>query len=316
MTQSSNGFEGQTVGTAITPANSAASGDALSVVSASGTLVYDSVAAHGTRSAKITPVASSSSGLTYGSAAAPVGGTSFAARATFRMDTLPTESVPLIQVTNDGSTRVASIGIDSTGRIQIRDSATVSTGPSAKAFPTGAYVTLEIWGVIGASAEFHGRAYTGDSPIAANILYQLDTTTANTLSIATRTVVFGKFLATAWATPFNVDDLAIDNAATGYLGPAAPFAKVTVTGSQGLPVHVPRTDGSGGETLTATVSVGNGTGSYTYAVLIEQCASADFTSSAVTTVADTRGTYQASPTFTYAPTVIAYYRVTPFALPA
>jgi hypothetical protein len=256
MTVRGNTFEGGTSGATFTAAGSGGtSGDAFQFVSANGTFVYSNVTpAHGALCLKITPVATFPSGVTYGTSPAPVGGTAFAARACIRFDSLPTESNPVIAVTSDGSTRMMSIGLEQTGKVQIRDSATVLfTSASPNLIAAGTWYTFEIWGTVAAgTAQFHGRVYAGDNP-TVNVIASYDSTTANTGTLPVQTIVFGKFLSTNWATSFEIDDARIDNAATGYIG---PFGSVAPTVSAVL--SPPSAQSGAVRTLTMTISNGNG----------------------------------------------------------
>jgi hypothetical protein len=255
VTRWQNNAEGGTVGATVTGANSGgASGDAFTIVGSGGSITYDSVnAAHGTRTIRVVPVASSGSGVGWGTSGSPLGGTTFAARCSFRIDQLPPDSNPVIAITNNGSTRLASIGFEQTGRFQFRDTATVLyTSTSPALMPATTQVTLETWGTIASAAEFHCRAYTGDNP--GNIIAQFDTSAANTGTLPNYSVVFGKFLAsTGWATGYNIDDLVFDNALAGYIGPATSGA--TVTGGV-----TPQT-ATTGVARTATFNMVNSSGS-------------------------------------------------------
>lgn len=75
---------------------------------------------------------------------------------------------------------------------------------------------------------------------------------------------------------------------------------------------VPRSDGTNGTQVTATVSTTGGNGNArTYAIVIQYSANGNFTDTV--TFLDTTTAYQSSPTFTFTPLNVGAYRVTPWA---
>ncbi len=74
---------------------------------------------------------------------------------------------------------------------------------------------------------------------------------------------------------------------------------------------VPRTDGTNGTSVLASITTtGGNSNAKTYAVLIQYSANGNFTDT--TTYLDTTGTYTSSASFTFTPGAVGSYRVTPY----
>lgn len=253
MAVKTNSFEGGTNGTGITSGNSGgASGDAFDflVIGTGATVTFDNTrAAHGTLSARVTPTASQTANGNWQG----LNTTDFAIRKYIYLTAATTDDTYWFRSSNaGGGTRLVSLHGDSAGRLVLRTpSATVWTSTST--VPLNQWVRIEMYAHIGTG--------TTDGKVAA-AFYSADSTTPidsftnNALNMGTTAIDqigFLKYNNQAYATAFWVDDLRIDTAATGLLGPVGSNAAPTVNPPAAQRIA---TGNTASMTMTATDSDG------------------------------------------------------------
>jgi hypothetical protein len=230
MTTKQNTFEGGSVGTTISSGNSGgASGDAFDQVSigAGSGIVFDNAqVAHGSKSAKITPAAGVSDVLLWSLSTNRV-----AARASFYLTALPTADLWLMSAYSSG-VRVATFHINAAGKLRVDDaSGTTGVWTSAATMPLNQEVRCEHFLIAGSSSSngTHKFAfYLGDSTTPVETVY-LSTAANIGAGLTITDYRIGKINTGPYATAFWVDDPAVNDAATDFIGPVGVAATSPVT---------------------------------------------------------------------------------------
>lgn len=234
MTVKSNNFEDGTLATAISAINSGgASGTPFSSVA--GSSVYDNTQSmHGSLSAKLTPTASTSTQFNYSGLAT----SGLAARMYVYMTALATADTWILDF-RANSVRAVTFHLNSAGHLRL-DNAAGTTGiwTAANTFPLNQWVRIELYAVVGSTTTngtIVGGYYLGDSTSPIEAIYSHTGTENAGAGVPFNLLEIAKCNSSNYATPFWVDDVAYDDAATGLLGPAttplAPTAAFTDTTS-------------------------------------------------------------------------------------
>jgi len=264
MTRYSNSFDGGTTSVAISPANSGGgSGTAFDGVNATGaaTVLYDNThSAHGSLAAEFSP-ASDGLAFVYWNLTA-------ANRVAAHIYMYVTKNEQLGRILwfgVNGSTRIASLTVNPSGTVRIEDQ-TGSAGihDTTATLTPNAWTRLEIDVTVGTTTSngvINFAMYAGDSTTPT------DTFTTSTANLGTTTI--GRVQTGAYtsvtASPFWIDDFAVDNAPTGFIGPVSNTPPtVTLPASQDVAA-------SGAVSVTATANDPDGSiASYAWAVLADQ----------------------------------------------
>ena len=261
MTARNNNFEGGTYGATVTAAGSGgASGDAFTAVGigVGGALAYDSTrAAHGTLSAKLTGGTTDAINVFCDITAS----TRFAVRAYFYLTALPTADHWLIAMyAADHTTRLLSMHINGAGKLRLSDlSGTTGVWTAAATMPVNQWVRIELYGSCGSTttnATVKGGVYLADSTTPIEAIYSSTVANLGTAQQFGRATI-GKANSSAFATPYWVDDIKVDDTATGLLGPVVTS---TVTNSQADAAIVTATGTpAAGGTLAYSIAQTSGT---------------------------------------------------------
>lgn len=217
MTRLNNSFEGGTTGAIITAANSGGtSGDAFSAPYDAGSAPTFSTTnpAHGTKSMS-SPLGTGYAYVEYDFTAATV----VAIRAYLTVDAVSTIDDRVIRFFT-GTTESTGLRINGAGKLRAYDAATTLwTGTSNLA--TNTVLRLELYVVCGTgNATVQGAYYLGDSTTPVE---SFNISTATTTAASFTSVRIGKSLGSAVSANHWWDDIALETAATGLLGPyAAP----------------------------------------------------------------------------------------------
>lgn len=268
MTLFKNNFEGTASGTSLATGQ-AGSGDSFNSVAPTNgsTMVYDNTRAmHGTQSLLITPSSTGQARFDYSASSA----TAMAAKAYVYLTAAPTADTYLVSLLNTAAGRVLSFSIGSSGRLRIFDGSGGGTAvwTAAATMPLNQWVRLELYGVVGGTATtgtVKAAAYLGDATTPIETVY-LANGTGNMGTTALRGAAFGKYQASSpYATAFWMDDVAVNDAATDFIGlggntaptvTAGAAASVAPNAAFSLPFTA--TDAEGDTlTRTATAVAGN-----------------------------------------------------------
>lgn len=218
-------YEGGTVGVA--PATSSTMPGPYQI---QGTVTFDSAqAAHGTRSVKHVATSGDVVGVYYGNSSnLNFASTALAVRAYFYLPAVPTAAVNLLSVYSSTDTRAAVVGINASGKLYIRDSVSSSLVAGTVNVSANTWVRLELYVTAGTSgATVNAAMYAADSTTATDTVSSSAGNTATTLS----SLRVGKENYSSYADTYWVDDVAIETAATGFVGPlvnAAPSVNAGV----------------------------------------------------------------------------------------
>jgi len=218
MTTKANGFEGGNPGDTLAPGNlGGASGDAPDQVLATGQFVFDAAhPAHGSMAAKVSGVG------TTGYLQYVVNGAVVAARQYLYLTELPTSDQYAMRFYNTaGSANVAILKWISTGALRLTDSAGTTKWTSSAVFPVGSVIRLDAyvnvttnsfqvaWAPLDAAATQDSTLLTGAVFGGVNVT-RVDVGPRVTGGTATSTAI-------SW-----VDDVKIDDAASGFITPGVP----------------------------------------------------------------------------------------------
>lgn len=255
-----NHFEGQTDGVAITAANSGTFGDdAFDTVSASGgiTVTYSTTASmHGTVAARFGSGNAATSGLVgYANYSA----TQLVQRSYFRFSALPTASDLVITQFRSSSAQLFAVRLRTDGKVgvDLPDGSTLATSTYTLSLNT--WYRVESAAVVGASGGIVADVYAGDSTTSLGRLGAL--TGINTGTAPMVAARWGKITSAASVNTFHIDDVAVQDGTSTYLGPYAgggPTAAGTGTNGVWTIDMAASTAGNGG-TLTYTISPTTGT---------------------------------------------------------
>ena len=217
MTLFKNGAEGQTNGTAVTTGNSGASGDAFGVLS--GTVTYDNAhAAHGSLGFKLSPASGSNASVVFGSGVSGLTGTSYSSRFYIYLTAFPPGSTEIWRSNAASASLLSRVSINASGQFvtAYNNGATTTLWTSVSTIPVNTWVRVETYTVLGSGGQFQAAFYNGDSTTA------IDSGGGTGLTINAgplQTVSFGKYGTDAHANAFWLDELAVNNSATGFMGP-------------------------------------------------------------------------------------------------
>lgn len=206
-------YEGGTVGN--TPTTSSTMPGPYQI---QGTVTFDNAqAAHGTRSVKHVATSGNVVGVYYGNSSnLNFASTAIAVRAYFYLPATPADSVNLLSVYSSTDTRAAVVGITAAGKLYIRDSASSSLAVGTVNIPANTWVRLEMYATAGTSgATINAAMYNFDSTTPLDAVWSSAANTATTLS----SLRVGKENYSGYAATYWVDDVAIETAASGLIGP-------------------------------------------------------------------------------------------------
>lgn len=206
-------YEGGTVGN--TPTTSATMPGPYQI---QGTVTFDSAqAAHGTRSVKHVATSGNVVGIYYGNSSnLNFSSTAIAVRGYFYLPGVPSDVVNLLSVYSSSDARAAVVGINASGKLYIRDSASSSLAAGTVSITANQWIRIEMYATAGTSgATINAAMYADDSTTP------LDTVTSSTANTATTlsSLRVGKENYSGYAATYWVDDVAIETAASGYIGP-------------------------------------------------------------------------------------------------
>jgi hypothetical protein len=255
LTVKLNSFEGGTSGVGLThsPTNNTggASGDQFTtiVLGTGSAITFDTAhAMHGTLAGKLAPAASGAARIDYDNLSTNTLGVALY----YYFTANPTDDTYICQF-NSSAGRVVSLHLASGGTLKLRDFATASTAniwASTSTIPLNQWVRIEVWAQVGtttSNGQIKVAYYLGDSTTATGstslTAQDLQTTPLTRFS-------FGKFNASAYATPFWVDDPRYDDTATDLIGPTPAGTPPTVSATSIVTVASGST-----ATLSATASV-------------------------------------------------------------
>ena len=240
----------------------------------------------------------------------------FSASADFFFDGSPAAVGTWLQVLGYTTGTICQVNMTTSRTLAATNAAgSAVSGMTTAALSTGKWYTVVVSGNISAGTlqldVYEGTATAGPASTATAFASVSGTgVTLNTNSSAAGRFVAGKFTAGANMSSYSLDNIQINFGSATPLKPYDP-ATATVTASLGgSPAHIARSDGTGADTFTITLTGANTSGTVTYALKIEKCATSDF-ASGVTVVQDGT-TYQSSNVFTYTPTEVCYWRFTPY----
>lgn len=250
MTTQQQHYEGQANGTGVTVANSTTYGDSpsSSVSTTNGTVAYSSdVSMHGTRSIKLT-MNSGATSMNLWNALGGISTTSCAGRLYFNLGAYPSSAVRFLSIRTSASTgaEVGGMNINPNGTIATTDTSGVYLNQSSS---TTQVLALNTWyrvemamNVSATAGQYKTAVYAGDSTSA-----YYSYTSANTLNTGTTNIseirVGHVSTAGTFANPWYLDDFAIADGTTAFLGvytPSGPsintsvvpgYAKLDATGS-------------------------------------------------------------------------------------
>ena len=272
MTAFRNTSEGGTLAAGVTTGNSGgASGDAYKYVGINGsgaTIVFDGThPAHGTKSLKFTPVSGSTEQVQFGgSGVDSLASTIPAVCAYYYFTALPTDATGIMFFYDEVGTRRASVHIDGTGKLYVRDSGSTALWTAASALPTAAQIRVEmrIKVLTATTGEIYFAYYLGDSTTAVGTF---TVTSANLGTGNIGSIPIGKLSNSTYATAFWVDDFAVETAATAFIGPAntAPVlsipASISAAGSATATLNISVTDDGSIASYTTTIASAKSTAS-------------------------------------------------------
>lgn len=251
MTTQNMHFEGQTNGTGVTIANSTTYGDSpASLVEVSnGTVNYSTdTSLHGTRSAAL----AMTSGATACLLDIGLGGmnsATVAARAYMKLTSAPSSASRIMQLRSTGSKELGGFNFNANGTVAVVDLSGVAVSTSSATTqvisPTAWYRFEYVWKISATAGSYKAAVYVGDSTSAW--FSYTSATNLNTGTANIGEVRFGKAsnsgtLAGAW----YLDDIAVDDAGTSFIGPYVPggptvataitpgYAKLDATGSRAI----------------------------------------------------------------------------------
>lgn len=256
-------FEGQTSGTTVGVANSSAFGDdPFTLVSLTGniTLQYGTTAMHGTGGASIGAGAGGDNAfMAYGGFA----NARAATRAYIRLRAYPTNEFQVLHYRNGTSTTVSGVNITPTGTIKVVGDAQALLYTSTAALSLNTWYRFEYASLISATAgQIKFSAYVGDNTSAlAGATYDSGTA-LNTGTLTINAVDLGKITSSAVTGAFDLDDYAVNDGATAFIGPfaqLAPTPKAVVTTGSAVIDCTGSTVGQTGDTLTFSIAPSTGT---------------------------------------------------------
>lgn len=230
-------FESGTHGVALAPANSGGGGNtAVNFVTlgAGATANYDNTQkAHGALSVKVDPSATPTN-VTIDLRTGLTATTQIAFRGYFYFTAATTADLHLIRFSADGgTTRTASLHLNGTSRLRLSDSgATTGIWTATDPVPLNQWVRVEVYLKVGAdtaTGTLSVGVYLGDSTTPIEAVFT--STTANLGTVAINTVQVGKITAANNPAVFWLDDTAINDAATGFVGPWVSTAPVANAGA-------------------------------------------------------------------------------------
>lgn len=175
-------------------------------------------AAHGNQSFYIQPV----NGDAHSYALTNLATTRAAARMYIRLTAAPTVGIDALQFTTPlyGTFSLLSrCIIGSFAECKIMDPAGTTLWTSSSSLPLNTWIRLEMFtqiGTTGTDCTIQFAYYTGDSTTATE---SFSTTTANLGTLPIGMVRFGKINNNTWTTPFYLDCLAVEQRASGFIGP-------------------------------------------------------------------------------------------------
>lgn len=186
-----------------------------------GSVVYSSEHARGTMALKHAPVSGDISTITYGaSSSATLTTTALAARAYFYFTVQPVGA--LVSLYDSSDQWAAAVGINNAanpGKLYIQDfnrTPALAVGAVTNPLPLNQWVRFELYATASTSgATITAAVYDGTSTTPID---RLSSTTAVTMSTTSATFSwarFGKNNYNTYATPYWLDDTALDTAATG-----------------------------------------------------------------------------------------------------
>lgn len=276
MTTLSNSLEGGTNTATITTSNSGGgSGDAFGFVQ--GSPIYDNTrAAHGSQSAKLTPVSGSVCSVQLGATGSGWNSTQFAARFYAYFTANPSSTFTLFRANDDtlNANQMLRLNYDNLGKLVLTygtGSTTATPWTSTSSVPLNQWVRIEVRMEKSAGAGFVAAAfYPADSTTATDSFSSASTLTTGTLPLTAAT--FGKYGTDTTATAFWLDDLKVDTARTSFIGAVNNVAPtVSLTANQNV---------SAGATVNvaATAADSDGTiASYTWSVIYSSTTSPTLT---------------------------------------
>jgi hypothetical protein len=220
MTVLNRSFEGITSGTTITTSTNGTSDAPFTTVQigAGATLTADNAhAAHGTIAMKLAP----SSGAVTQVINSGLSSSTMAVRSYVYLTANPPgdEWIEAFYQSG-GSTRVASWHIDSAGKINLRNAAAGNIWTATTAIPLNTWIRVEMYAAVGTTTSngtLNIAYYTLDSTSA--IASNTNTANTNTGTSPIDQVNTGHINGGTNITPFWIDDLRIDTATSGFIGP-------------------------------------------------------------------------------------------------
>lgn len=219
-------FDGQTDGTAVTSANSGASGDAFNGVTIPGALAMTYSAeqrAHGNRSLKVSNTdTTGATGFAYWNA--PTGTTTYYFRGYIYLTGLPNALTPVIQQVIGGTNRNL-LAVTSTGQFGFADNAGVQYFTTWTA-SLNLWYRYEMAVTLGASGSVLFKVFSLDSTTA---LATLNPTAINMSTGALTQLRFGKGATSPLVASYYFDDLAFSD--TAPIGPYSSTPPTVTAGS-------------------------------------------------------------------------------------
>lgn len=217
-----------------------------------GTVTYDAThVAHGAMATKHSPADSNVSWVAYGNNSnLSFDSTGLAVRGYFYFTNTP--GFAFLTVYDTAMASVAWLGINSSGYLFIRDAATNPLVLGTVPITVNRWLRAELYVTTGTSgATVSGALYDGDSTTPIDILTSSSAVTTGALLDA---VWIGKNNYNSNPADHWVDSVAIDTAATGFIGPFGSEASQTPfhvwDGSAYVPVEMRRWNGSSYESVT------------------------------------------------------------------
>ena len=234
MTLFNQNCEGGTSGAVVSAANTTGTGNTPINYVALGTgasAVFDGTkAAHGVLSVKCDPGASGSN-ITVDLSSGITATKQIAFRGYFYWTVQAVEDMHVIRLSQDGGgTRTASVHLNN-GKLKLSDANGTATGvfTASAVAPLNQWVRVEVYASVGTTTSngtLSMGVYLGDSTTPIDPVFT--TTTANLGTGTFNSVQTGKTTASGNPNVFWIDDTAVNDAATGLIGPVV-VATATVT---------------------------------------------------------------------------------------
>lgn len=247
-----NGTTGATVD-ASTTSGSGVTAVSYSAIAAGSTFTFDTTrAAHGTKSAKIVPVAAGSTLAAYTMS----GSTGVAVRMYLYLTGYSSDDLYLFRVEGATAARILSGHLQNDGKLAIRDgNASPNAYLSPTPMPLNQWVRVEVYGQVGSTTTngtVKAAMYPVDSTTPIDPVFI--STTANQNTAGYSVVQFGKANAGNYATTFWLDDVAVNTTASDFLGPWTSNNAPSVTAGADITVNV---NSTANLSVTATDSDGS-----------------------------------------------------------